>query len=315
MPLRWNPDLTAADVTPETLFRQRRLLMKGVAAASASAVFSAATEQLLAAAQKEIADVRKGVITLDEAQTPFKDVSTYTNFYELGSGKTTPSANADRLPLDSWQVNIAGAFQQTGTFSMAELLQPHPLEERIYRFRCVEGWSMVIPWIGFPLKDLLQRLQPTKAARFISFETLYDPSQLPGQKEKVLPWPYREALRLDEAMHPLTILAVGMYGRQLPPQNGAPIRLVVPWKYGFKSIKSIVRISAGYEQPQTTWNQLAPDEYGFYANVNPEVDHPRWPQNKERRIGELLRRATLPFNGYGDEVASLYKDMDLHHYF
>ncbi|MBF0183322.1 MAG: protein-methionine-sulfoxide reductase catalytic subunit MsrP [Magnetococcales bacterium] len=312
MPLRWNPDLTHADITPETLFRQRRLLMKGVVAGSLSTLLAATVEPLLAAKQAELPTFRKGVITLDEAQTPFKDVSSYTNFYELGSGKSGPSANADRLPLDSWQITIDGAFQQTGSFSLAELLRPHPLEERVYRLRCVEAWSMVIPWVGFPLRDLLQRLQPTQAARYITFETIYDPARLPAQKENVLPWPYREGLRLDEAMHPLTILAVGMYGRQLPPQNGAPLRLVVPWKYGFKSIKSIVRISASYDQPLTTWKQLAPDEYGFYANVNPDVDHPRWPQNKERRIGEFLRRPTLPFNGYADQVAALYQGMDLH---
>ncbi|MBF0096919.1 MAG: protein-methionine-sulfoxide reductase catalytic subunit MsrP [Magnetococcales bacterium] len=315
MPLRWNPDLTPEEVTAETLFRQRRLFMKGALATTVSTLLASSANHLLAASHAALPRIQKGVVTLDENQTPFKDVSTYTNFYELGSGKSTPAANAERLPLDTWQISVEGAFQQTGPFTLQQLLQGHPLQERIYRFRCVEGWSMVIPWIGFPLRDLLSRLQPTQAARYIVFETLYDPAHLPGQTEKTLPWPYREGLRLDEAMHPLTILAVGMYDRHLPPQNGAPLRLVVPWKYGFKSIKSIVRIRASYEQPQTTWNQMAPNEYGFYANVNPEVSHPRWPQNKERRIGELLRRPTLPFNGYAEQVAHLYKDMDLQKFF
>jgi len=246
-----------------------------------------------------------------ETLTSKWDATHYNNFYELGTGKEDPSRNAGSLKTEPWSVVIEGEVAKPGRVPLEELLRPHPLEERIYRLRCVEAWSMVIPWIGIPLGDVLKRFEPTSKARFVAFETLYDPEQLPGQKRNTLPWPYREGLRIDEAMNPLTLLAAGMYGETLPGQNGAPLRLVVPWKYGFKSIKSIVRIRLQEDEPITSWNQENPREYGFYANVNPEVSHPRWSQARERRIGEWSKRPTLPFNGYADEVAPLYAGMDL----
>ena len=250
-----------------------------------------------------------------ESTTPFRDITTYNNFYELGLEKGDPALHAQTLQPRPWTVEIAGEVAEPKTIDADELTRLFPPEERVYRMRCVEGWSMVIPWLGFPLSKLLDRLQPTSNAKYVSFTTLLDTEQLPGQKQRTLPWPYVEALRLDEAMHPLTLLAVGLYGKELPNQNGAPLRLVVPWKYGFKGAKSIVRIELTREEPKTTWNIVAPTEYGFYANVNPSVDHPRWSQANERRIGELKRRPTLPFNGYADQVASLYTGMDLTKYF
>ncbi|MBF0152913.1 MAG: protein-methionine-sulfoxide reductase catalytic subunit MsrP [Magnetococcales bacterium] len=314
MPLRWNPDLAWHDVTPEHLFQQRRRFLRSTALVGAGALLGL-TPDLVSAESKPLAEVRKGKVTVDEPITPFKDASSYNNFYELGGSKTDPSVHAERLRTEPWHVVIDGEVARPGRFTLEEILKPHPLEERIYRLRCVEAWSMVIPWIGFPLGDMLQRFAPTSKARYVAFETILDPARLPGQSHNLLEWPYREGLRLDEAMHPLTILAVGMYGRTLPNQNGAPLRLVVPWKYGFKSIKSIVRISLTEKQPATSWNQQAPGEYGFFANVNPDVDHPRWDQSQERRIGEFLRRKTLPFNGYGEQVASLYSGMDLKRFF
>jgi sulfoxide reductase catalytic subunit YedY len=247
----------------------------------------------------------------EDPLTPEKDATTYNNFYEMGSDKDDPARNAHLLRTEPWSVVLEGEIAKPGRMPLEDLLRPHALEERIYRLRCVEAWSMVIPWVGIPLGDVLRRLGPTSKARYVAFETLHDPEQLPGQRRRVLDWPYREGLRMDEAMHPLTLLAVGMYGKTLPGQNGAPLRLVVPWKYGFKSIKSIVRIRLQAEEPVTAWNQSAPGEYGFYANVNPEVDHPRWSQARERRIGDWRKRPTLPFNGYADQVAGLYAGMDL----
>jgi len=246
-----------------------------------------------------------------EKPTPKWDATHYNNFYELGTSKEDPARNAGSLRTEPWSVVIDGEVTKPGRIPLEELLRPYPLEERIYRLRCVEAWSMVIPWIGIPLGPVLQRFEPTSKARFVAFETLYDPEQLPGQKRNVLKWPYREGLRIDEAMNPLSLLAVGLYGETLPGQNGAPLRLVVPWKYGFKSIKSIVRIRLQEEEPMTSWHQENPQEYGFYANVNPEVSHPRWSQARERRIGEWTKRPTLPFNGYADQVAHLYAGMDL----
>jgi sulfoxide reductase catalytic subunit YedY len=246
-----------------------------------------------------------------ETLTPQEDASRYNNFYELGTDKDDPARNAGSLKTEPWSVAIEGEIARPGRVALEDLLRPHALEERIYRLRCVEAWSMVIPWVGIPLGAVLRRLQPTSKARYVAFETLLDPEQLPGQRRDVLDWPYREGLRVDEAMHPLTLLAVGMYGRALPGQNGAPLRLVVPWKYGFKSIKSIVRIRLQAQPPTTSWNRSAPGEYGFYANVNPEVDHPRWSQARERRIGEWRKRPTLPFNGYAEQVAGLYAGLDL----
>jgi sulfoxide reductase catalytic subunit YedY len=252
-----------------------------------------------------------GPFRATDAVTPFESASSYNNFYEFGTDKEDPAANANTLRPKPWSVAIAGEVAKPGLVPLETLLAPQPLEERIYRLRCVEAWSMVIPWVGIPLGALLARFEPSSRAKYVAFETLVDPEQMPGQRREVLRWPYREGLRIDEAMHPLTLLAVGMYGRTLPNQNGAPLRLVVPWKYGFKSIKSIVKIRLQEAEPQTTWSQEGPSEYGFYANVNPEVDHPRWSQAKERRIGELTRRPTLFLNGYAEQVGSLYAGMDL----
>jgi sulfoxide reductase catalytic subunit YedY len=253
-----------------------------------------------------------------EKPNSYEEITGYNNFYEFGTGKTDPARYAGSLRTSPWSVRIGGAAEVTGTFALEDILRPHPSQERIYRLRCVEAWSMVIPWSGFPLGDLLQRFRPLQKAKFVAFRTLLDLRQMPGERDTVLSWPYKEALRLDEAMHPLTLLATGLYGRPLPNQNGAPLRLVVPWKYGFKSIKSIVAIDFLDHQPRTTWQDSAPGEYGFYANVNPAVDHPRWSQATERRIGDGLfapRRPTLPFNGYANEVAGLYSGMDLRRYY
>jgi len=248
---------------------------------------------------------------VDAPPTAYRDATRYNNFYEFGTGKSDPSENAHTLRPTPWSVRIDGLVSKPGVVPLETILAAAPLEERIYRFRCVEAWSMVVPWVGIPLAKLLERHAPTAKARYVAFETLHDPEQMPGQRRSVLDWPYREGLRLDEAMHPLAFLAVGMYGRALPNQNGAPLRLVVPWKYGFKSIKSIVRIELTAREPRTTWNALAPEEYGFYANVNPEVDHPRWSQARERPLGGFRKQPTLVFNGYGEQVASLYAGMDL----
>lgn len=247
----------------------------------------------------------------DEKPTSYKAVTTYNNFYEFGTGKDDPARNAHTLITDPWTIQVDGHVEKPGAYSLDDLISPHTLQERVYRMRCVEAWSMVIPWVGVPLGDIIARLEPTSKAKYIRFETLEDRKQMPGQKRRVINWPYVEGLRMDEAMNPLTLMAVGLYGQELPKQNGAPIRLVVPWKYGFKGIKSIVRISFTDRKPRNSWQQLAPNEYGFYANVNPNVDHPRWSQANERRIGEFRRRETLMFNGYGEEVAELYAGMNL----
>jgi len=247
--------------------------------------------------------------------TDYQSVTRYNNFYEFGTGKQDPYMNAKDFQPKPWSIKVDGAVEKPGTYSYEDLVNPHKLEERIYRFRCVEAWSMVIPWVGIPLADVIKRMGPTGDAKYVSFETLVDPDRMPGQRRGVLDWPYREGLRIDEAMNPLAFLAVGLFGEELPNQNGAPIRLVVPWKYGFKSIKSIVRISLTKDQPKTSWNMSSAREYGFYSNVNPEKSHPRWSQAKERRIGEFLKRPSLMFNGYGEEVASLYQGMDLNKFY
>ena len=247
---------------------------------------------------------------VDDKQTPKEAVTNYNNFYEFDTSKSGVAYAAKGFITRPWSVSVEGLVNKPRIFDLDELLK-FPLEERVYRLRCVEGWSMVIPWIGFPLRQLLDKVEPTSQARYVAFQTLLDPKQMPNQRTGVLDWPYVEGLRLDEAMHPLTIMATGMYGETLPPQDGAPIRLVVPWKYGFKSIKSVVKITLVGSEPPTTWNIQAPDEYGFYSNVNPNVPHPRWSQATERRIGEYGRRNTLLFNGYADQVASLYTGMDL----
>jgi sulfoxide reductase catalytic subunit YedY len=264
-----------------------------------------------AAGGPELEIARGSAFSTTETRTPLRDVTTYNNFYEFGLDKDEPARRAKDFRTRPWTVTVDGEVAKPLTVDVDQLIRWFPLEERVYRMRCVEAWSMVIPWLGFPLGDLLKRVEPTSRARYVAFTTLLDPQQMPEQKGRVLDWPYVEGLRLDEAMHPLVILAAGLYGRVLPNQNGAPLRLVVPWKYGFKGIKSIVRIRLTTEQPPTTWSAAAPDEYGFFANVNPAVDHPRWSQASERRIGELQRRPTLPFNGYADQVAGLYAGMDL----
>lgn len=259
--------------------------------------------------------VQRGRFGTNEPMTPYSDVTTYNNYYELGLSKSDPARNAQTLRPRPWTVHVEGEVERAQTLDIDTIIGWFGLEERVYRMRCVEAWSMVIPWLGFPLADLIARLRPTSRAKFVEFTTLHDPEQLPAQNDDVLPWPYVEGLRIDEATNPLAFIAVGLYGAPLPGQNGAPMRLVVPWKYGFKGGKSIVRIRFVQSEPRTTWNVVAPNEYGFYANVNPAVDHPRWSQATERRIGEIERRKTLPFNGYGKHVAHLYTSLDLNRYF
>jgi sulfoxide reductase catalytic subunit YedY len=269
----------------------------------------------LAACDRVDAEVRPGAVSQDAELTPFEHVTGYNNFYEFGLGKGDPARNAGTLKTSPWTVTIEGHCERPGQYDLEDILGRFPLEDRTYRLRCVEAWSMVIPWRGIPLRDVIRWVEPTSKARYVEFTTLFDPDQMPGQRRQVLDWPYQEGLRMDEALHPLTLLATGLYGQDLPNQNGAPIRLVVPWKYGFKSIKSIVRIRLVEAMPETSWNTSAPQEYGFYANVNPEVDHPRWSQARERRIGDLSKRPTLPFNGYADQVAQLYSGMDLQRWY
>ena len=302
MLIRHAPDLTENDVTDQGLYLKRRTLMAGLAGAGLAGVSASRAQAGLA--------FTKGFSTT-EKPTPKDDITSYNNFYEFGVDKGDPAEKSGRFKPRPWTVRIDGACEAPRTVGIEDLIKGNKLEERIYRMRCVEGWSMVIPWVGFPLKDLLASVKPTSKAKFVAFETVMRPSEMPGQGWNTLDWPYREGLRLDEAMHPLTLMAVGLYGDVLPNQNGAPLRLVVPWKYGFKGAKSIVRISLVEKQPVTAWNKLAPREYGFYSNVNPAVDHPRWSQATERRIGEFRRRDTLPFNGYGEWVADLYRGMDL----
>jgi len=308
MIIRKPTDILSSEITDQALYLNRRNFMRAglVAAGSIGAGWLPAS----ASANTKLPGVKKTDWGKEEKLTPYEDVTTYNNFYEFGVDKSDPSENAGSLKPSPWSVVVDGEVAKPGTFTLEDILKPHPLEERIYRLRCVEAWSMVVPWVGFSLADLVKRFQPTSKAKFVVFETLFDPKQMPGQSRRLLEWPYREALRMDEAMNPLAILAVGLYGEVLPNQNGAPLRLVVPWKYGFKNIKSIVKISFLEEQPPTTWNLLAPKEYGFYGNVNPKVDHPRWSQANERRLGEIFRRETMPFNGYGEQVASLYQGMD-----
>jgi sulfoxide reductase catalytic subunit YedY len=309
-------DIRSSEITPKDLYLNRRqfLLSASAAALSAGAVLSgldaSLSNQRVMAAEK-LGDLRKSSFSTSEKLNSFKDITTYNNFYELGTDKSDPAENAKYLTTRPWTVAVEGEVKKPKTYDIDALTKVAPLEERIYRLRCVEAWSMVIPWIGFPLSALVKLAEPTGNAKYIQFVTLQDPNRMPGQKIPVLEWPYVEGLRLDEAMHPLTILSMGLYGETLPAQNGAPIRLVVPWKYGFKSIKSIVKIRFVEKQPPTAWNLMQPQEYGFYSNVNPKVDHPRWSQATERRIGEFFRRKTLMFNGYGEQVADLYRGMDL----
>jgi sulfoxide reductase catalytic subunit YedY len=310
-----NGDLTYADITPKSLYVNRRQVLRAMGIAGALIAGYKVFNRLAypPAAVKAGAKLNvtvKSPFSTTEKENSFDDVTHYNNFYEFGTDKTDPSRNSGKFRTSPWTVSIGGECKNPGKYSMDDILKLAPLEERIYRHRCVEGWSIVVPWIGYSLSTLLQRAEPTEKAKYVAFESFYDPSQMPWGKSSGIILPYIEGLRMDEAMHPLTLLCIGMYGETLPNQDGAPVRLIIPWKYGFKSIKSIVKIKFVKGEPSTTWNLFAPNEYGFYSNVNPNVDHPRWSQASERRLGEFLRRKTLMFNGY-DQVASLYSGMDL----
>ena len=315
-------DPRPSEITPRGVYLNRRAFMVGAAAAAAVGGCDAPTEAALKPAVKgqPLVATRNQALSVTDPPTPWDNATTYNNFYEFGTDKSDPALNSHTLRPRPWSVEVGGLCHKPKRFDIDEILRLAPLEERVYALRCVEGWSMVIPWIGYPLSALLKRVEPTGAAKYVEFQTLVDPEQMPGTKPSffgsALDWPYVEGLRLDEAMHPLTLLTVGMYGVVLPNPNGAPVRVVVPWKYGFKSAKSLVKIRLQETQPQTTRSQYAGGtEYGFYANVNPEVDHPRWSQAKERRIGELFRKPTQKFNGYADQVAKLYAGMDLRKFF
>jgi sulfoxide reductase catalytic subunit YedY len=317
MLIRRPVDIRPSEITPEPVYHSRRAFLAGLTGAG----LLAASPEILAQAMTRISRVAPPLqytpnprFSTTEARNTYEEITSYNNFYEFGTDKSDPAANARDFRTRPWTVAVEGEAEVTGKFALEDILKPHALEERIYRLRCVEAWSMVIPWVGFPLGDLVKRFKPTSKAKYVEFTTLLDPKQMPGQRYQVLDWPYKEGLRIDEAMNPLAIMAVGLYGKPLPNQNGAPLRLVVPWKYGFKSIKSIVRIRFTEQQPRTSWSVSAPREYGFYANVNPEVDHPRWSQRRERRIGSGAfwdRQPTQMFNGYGQEVASMYAGLDL----
>ncbi len=302
MLIKQAPDIQPSEITAEAVYRERRRFLGGAAALAALAVTPA---------QAALPPYKKNAYGGGETANTWDEITHYNNFYEFGTDKTDPAKYAHSLKPRPWTLAIEGACRKPKSWDIDVLTRAFPLEERIYRLRCVEGWSMVIPWLGFPLAGLLKQVEPTGNAKYVEFITLHDPQQMPGQRQAILDWPYREGLRLDEAMHPLTLMAVGLYGRELPNQNGAPLRLVVPWKYGFKSAKSIVKIRLVEQPPISSWMKAVPREYGFYSNVNPEVDHPRWSQARERRIGEFLKRPTLMFNGYGEQVAQLYSGMDL----
>jgi methionine sulfoxide reductase catalytic subunit len=310
-------DIRSSEITDKKLYLNRREFIRattGTAVAVATGVVGG--EAFLQAAApaphgRKLENVKPSPLSTDEKANTWDQITTYNNYYEFGTDKDSPSMMSRNLKTQPWTVAVEGECNKKATWNLEDILKGQTLEDRIYRHRCVEAWSMIIPWVGFPLSDFIKKCEPTSKAKYIEFTTLYDPKQMPGVRSPVLRWPYVEGLRLDEAMHPLTILTVGLYGEVVPNQNGAPLRLAVPWKYGFKHIKSIVKIKFTEKQPLNTWQESAPQEYGFYSNVNPSVDHPRWSQATERRIGEFLRRKTLMFNGYGDQVASLYSGMDL----
>ena len=308
-------DIRSSEITDERLYHNRRQFIQTVSGGAFGAVAGSAALGNYSGrvhAQEPIPDLRSSPFSTDEELNSFEDITTYNNFYEFGLQKEDPSRYAHEMTIDPWSVRVEGEMNKPAAdIALEDILRPHTLEERIYRLRCVEAWSMVVPWVGFPLGDLIKRFEPTSNAKFVRFETLHRPEEMRGQRGRSLEWPYVEGLRLDEAMNPLAILAVGVYGKTLLNQQGAPLRLVVPWKYGFKSIKSIVRIQFVREEPRNSWNVAIPNEYGFYSNVNPEVDHPRWSQASERRIGSFFRIRTQMFNGYADQVANLYEGMDL----
>ncbi len=304
-------DIRSSEITPEPVYRSRRDFMKVAAVGAIGAVACGPMGEDLSA-QATLPNVKPSPLSTNEKPHTWEQLTQYNNFYEFGTNKSDPARYANRLTVKPWTVKVDGLVAKPADYAFEDLVKPHQLEERIYRFRCVEAWSAVIPWVGFPLADLIKRVQPTSRAKYVAFTTLMRPSEMIGQRSAALDWPYVEGLRMDEAMHPLTILATGLYGKEMPNQNGAPIRLVVPWKYGFKSIKSIVRISFVENEPPTSWNIANAREYGFYSNVNPTVDHPRWSQARENSLGSLLKnKPTLMFNGYADQVASLYAGMDL----
>ena len=316
MLIRKPSDIPYSEVTPKSLYLRRREFMQtaaGAAMAAAAGLTTGIGARVVEAqgSRAKLPGVRKSPLSTTEKPNPYDDVTGYNNFYEFGTDKSDPKANAQKFVTRPWSIRVDGLVKTPGDHDIDTFIKPYALEERIYRLRCVEGWSIVVPWVGVPLADVIKRLEPQPSAKFVEFVTLLDTRRMPGQQLPVLPWPYVEGLRMDEAMNPLTILAVGVYGEVLPNQNGAPIRLVVPWKYGFKGIKSIVRIRFTDRQPRTSWDISAPQEYGFYANVNPGVDHPRWSQATERRLGEFRRRKTEMFNGYSDQVAHMYTGMDL----
>ncbi len=308
------PDIPSSEITPKSLYLNRRKFLALAGAAAAAATGAGLREivspSTVAFAGNKIAGIQKSPLSTTETVTPYKDVTSYNNYYEFSTDKDGPAKLAQKFRTRPWKVKIDGLVDKKQELDIDTILKMAPPEERIYRHRCVEGWSIVVPWVGFSLSELIKRANPTSKAKFVEFTTIFDPSQMPGQQRNVLQWPYVEGLRMDEAMHPLALLCFGMYGEDLPNQDGAPLRIVLPWKYGFKSAKAIVRIHFTDHQPQNTWNLSAPNEYGFYSNVNPNVDHPRWSQAKERRLGEFFKRPTLMFNGY-DQVASLYTGMDL----
>ncbi len=313
MLIKKSADIPSSEITPKRLFLNRRKFLAGTALAGAAAavgVRQLGSPSMTALANAKIDGIKKSSFSTNETITPYKDVTNYNNYYEFSTDKYEPAGLAKDFKTRPWTVTIDGAVEKKQTLDVDTIIKIASPEERIYRHRCVEGWSIVVPWVGFSLSELINKAKPTGKAKYVEFTTIEDPKQMPGQRGRVLDWPYVEGLRMDEAMHPLALLCFGMYGEALPNQDGAPLRIVVPWKYGFKSGKAIVRIRFTDSQPRTTWAEMAPNEYGFYANVNPHVDHPRWSQAKERRLGEFLKRPTLMFNGY-DQVASLYSGMDL----
>jgi sulfoxide reductase catalytic subunit YedY len=313
-------NIVPSDITPYEKYLSRRALLAGGLGLAAGPILGGLTRiaQAQTPATTALTYAHSAEFSVTEAPNSFKDISTYNNYYEFGTDKSDPAANAQKFQTMPWSVAVGGECEVPGTLTLEDVLKPHPLEERIYRMRCVEAWSMIVPWVGFPLSDFIKRFKPTSKAKYIEFKTLMDPKQMPGERGTVLDWPYTEGLRIDEAMNPLAFMTVGLYGKVLPNQNGAPLRLITPWKYGFKGVKAIVSMRFVERMPATTWAKSAPREYGFYANVNPAVDHPRWSQATERHIGGSLfdqRRPTLPFNGYASQVASLYTGMNLKTYF
>ena len=311
MIIKTTSDIVASDITDRQVYLNRRSFLQTAAVAGIASIGGSLLAPRDAMALTKLNLAKKGVVTADDPLTPLRDVTSYNNFYEFGTDKSDPASYASSLKTRPWTVAVEGEIKRPKVYDIDEFLKLAPLEERIYRLRCVEGWSMVIPWVGYSLNELIKRVEPTGKAKYVEFTTLLAPDQMPGQKSAVLNWPYIEGLRLDEAMHPLALLCVGLYGEVLPNPNGAPVRVVVPWKYGFKSAKSIVKIRFVEKEPLTAWNRAVPSEYGFYSNVNPDVEHPRWSQAKERRIGELSKRKTLMFNGYADQVTQLYTGMNL----